>query len=62
MNFATFDFIRLKYLVEYLKNSLKSEMNTKIIRLYRSFRILLFLSYLSCFHLFLRFESKKSYK
>jgi len=39
MNFVTFDFVLLKDLVEYLKNSLKSEMNTKIIRLYRSFLV-----------------------
>jgi len=39
MNFATFDFVLLKDLVKYLKNSLKSKMNTEIIRLYRSFLV-----------------------
>ena len=37
MNFAIFDFVLLKDFVQYLKNSLKSKMNTKIIGLYKSF-------------------------
>ncbi len=39
MNFVIFDFVLLKDWVEYLKNSLKSEMNVGIIGLYGLFLV-----------------------